>query len=227
MSMGEYEWRPTVFDACGDQFVTLNPHDHSLCLMLAAEAGMTPFKQAKPTRASLVGCPGFEKIKKLRNDAQASEMAPKCRGLFDDEMPQSYDESHKMKKNKKCHRKWSDIVDQRGRVESFEVHLDSKRAAIMLRPILNADMIAIKCDATNIDNVLSFIVEHGITPDSLFQKRLYATSGKPGVFMRGNKKVDKHGKKIHDSKSNDDDLDENLIDNSAAMDIMSLRPALE
>ncbi len=187
VKMGEYEWRPTVFDACSDQFVTLNPHDHSLCLMLAAEAGMTPFKQAKPTRASLVGCPGFEKIKKLRNDAQASEMAPKCRRLFDDEKSQSDDESHKRKKKKNAHRTWSDIVDQRGRVESFKVHLDSERSAIMLRPILNADVIAIKCDATNIDNVLSFIVAHGITQDSLFHKRGYATSGKEGVWKRSEK----------------------------------------
>ena len=224
------EWRPSAFTVDGQDtpFVSITGPMTLLSfgnLLLAAAGDEQKLKSHD--KPSLTHVDGYQKLKELRNSAQACEMVPQAtKGLFDTERASAATADPKAKGNKTpkgLKRRKSQIERQRACAEVFDVHLGGFGSATMIRPVMNSDVISIKCDSKDIDCVVKYIVSFGIKCDDFISKRQYRESGVKGVWSRRGKFFDAEGVETGDLADAGEHAEDD--DEEATVDIFNLPAA--
>ena len=137
---GKKKWQPATFNVGGNQCIRLTP-SHGLTGVVAAFAGIEFTKDDMAVYPSLANAEGFVKMKELRNSAQAAELKPPIRTLFDI----TY-----VKANKKPKRSHGQVSGLRACPELFDLTVSGGKSVCMQRPIQNTDNIVIRATDENI-----------------------------------------------------------------------------
>ena len=199
---GKKKWQPATFNVGGNQCIRLTP-SHGLTGVVAAFAGIEFTKDDMAVYPSLANAEGFVKMKELRNSAQAAELKPPTRTLFD---------TTNAKANKKPKRSHGQVSGLRACPELFDLTVSGGKSVCMQRPIQNTDNIVIRATDENIRACLECIA-NGVDKSMFLAKRGYKTSGHSGVWKNGNYMYTKTPEGRERFVPNGDDEDDAQIDN--------------
>jgi hypothetical protein len=154
----------------GEQFIKLPAYDQGLVRCIAE--GMVDKLPKNPT---LSKCSGFAELVKLRNEQQADDLTPACKGaaLFEESDIQG---GKRVKMSAKDRRELRDTPT------AVSVNVEGVIVP-MVRPAHPCDDLCVMMKDTIIDHIVQFIRSKGITADTLESKRAYRTQELPkGIY---------------------------------------------
>ena len=161
-------WRPPIIKIEGVECIRLATNDQSLVRLVASISDIKLPSQIQirkdKLKLNLTGVSGFCNLRKMRNDAQASELvsdAPR-QALF---AAPDGSAMTSAKKHKRTHEQLSDL---RSNSELFDVPVGDGVHVCLQRPILNKDVIVAKLDDDNVRNTLRIITGEGFDMDDVF-----------------------------------------------------------
>jgi hypothetical protein len=188
----------------GQECIALSATHYPLVAAVASVAGVSLKAKMSP-RPSLTNVSGYIKVKHARNEAQAASLVstPTPKAVFGeptDGLPTP---------RKRQKRTAQEIAYQRVEPQLFDVTIPNGDTVSMQRPVKQTDELVIPLDEGTIKTIVTFIVEDGVTIDTLTSKRDYAASGVPGTWKTGpyfyNKDGGKHVSKVGVCGDGDDE----------------------
>ena len=192
----------------GQECIALSATHYPLVAAVASVAGVNLKAKMSP-RPSLTNVSGYIKVKQARNEAQAASLVrtPTPKKLFGEP-------TNGLPPPIKRRRTAQEIASQRVEPQLFDVTLPNGDTVSMQRPVKQTDELIIPLDEGTIKAIVTFIVEDGVTIDTLTMKNAYAASGVPGTWKTGpyfyNKDGGKHVSKVGvcgDGSDEDSQLD--------------------
>ena len=172
-----------------EHFIRLRPWDLGLVKLVAHEVIDLP----KKCRPSLVQCPCFKALIKLRNEAYA-----KLQRLEDsDDEPSLFERTDITDANNKptlglrpARINAAQLNALRQNVEAFDVEVPGAQAnpsllISMVKPAHPCDELCVKLDACSLEHIVHFIREEGVDVESLMARRQYGSASAPGVWRNG------------------------------------------